>query len=206
MNPKRLQELYLGSSYYLEENYQGDQSELTRLAGLLKEACDEITMLQGGAVHTRVVNITNPRHAQADIYIGRRNNRLGLPESIWANPYKIGPDGDRETVIEKYRAWLLRSPYLVLQIPELRGRNLGCYCIPEPCHGHVLAELADMTPPWVATLASIARAAFECQLHLNLNVGDERAFAMLQAISDLARASVLSFYEVDPNLEGIAER
>lgn len=26
---------------------------------------------------------------------------------------------------------------------ELRGKALGCWCAPDTCHGHVLAELAD---------------------------------------------------------------
>jgi hypothetical protein len=28
-------------------------------------------------------------------------------------------------------------------LPELRGKRLVCYCHPLPCHGDVLAELAD---------------------------------------------------------------
>ena len=29
------------------------------------------------------------------------------------------------------------------QLPELKGKVLGCWCAPEGCHGDVLAELAD---------------------------------------------------------------
>ena len=33
---------------------------------------------------------------------------------------------------------------LIQQIPiELKGKTLGCWCKPDPCHGDVLAELAD---------------------------------------------------------------
>jgi hypothetical protein len=28
-------------------------------------------------------------------------------------------------------------------LPELRGKKLGCWCKPGPCHGDVLAELAN---------------------------------------------------------------
>jgi len=25
----------------------------------------------------------------------------------------------------------------------MKGKNLGCWCFPEPCHGNVLLELID---------------------------------------------------------------
>jgi hypothetical protein len=31
-------------------------------------------------------------------------------------------------------------------LPELRGRKLGCWCVPLPCHPQVIAELADHPP------------------------------------------------------------
>ena len=29
------------------------------------------------------------------------------------------------------------------KVSELRGRRLGCWCLPEPCHAQILAELAE---------------------------------------------------------------
>jgi hypothetical protein len=29
-------------------------------------------------------------------------------------------------------------------VEHLRGKVLGCFCPPALCHGHVLAELADL--------------------------------------------------------------
>lgn len=37
----------------------------------------------------------------------------------------------------------MADPELLALVPELRGRALACWCAPEPCHGDVLAELAD---------------------------------------------------------------
>lgn len=71
-----------------------------------------------------------------DIYIGR--------PSKWGNPFVIGRDGDRVAVIAKYRAWLLNQPHLLADLQELRGLRLGCWCSPAPCHGNVLAELANI--------------------------------------------------------------
>lgn len=79
-----------------------------------------------------------------DSYIGRANPRRGLKASPFANPFKIGVDGDRAEVIAKYRLWLIDRPALIHRaVRELRGKRLGCWCAPEACHGDVLAEIAD---------------------------------------------------------------
>ena len=70
-----------------------------------------------------------------DVYIGR--------PSKWGNPFKIGQDGDREAVLAKYRDWIMKQPELLADIGELRGKILGCWCKPEPCHGDTLLELAN---------------------------------------------------------------
>jgi hypothetical protein len=67
---------------------------------------------------------------------------IGRP-SKWGNPFVIGLDGNREEVIEKYEAWLMTQSDLIEALPELRGRVLGCWCAPRPCHGDVLARLAN---------------------------------------------------------------
>jgi hypothetical protein len=88
-----------------------------------------------------------------DVYIGR------LPKgklSVWGNPFEIGIDGTREQVIAKHRKWLLSdneskftrfefsNKELMHKIPtELKGKILGCWCSPLPCHGDTLAELAN---------------------------------------------------------------
>jgi hypothetical protein len=65
-------------------------------------------------------------------------------KSAWGNPFIIDEDGDRGTVIAYYRdKYLPWKPSLLAQIPSLRGKVLACWCFPEPCHGDVLAELAD---------------------------------------------------------------
>jgi hypothetical protein len=83
-------------------------------------------------MNCQVVNLTKVGY---DIYIGRG--------SKWGNPFKIGIDGTRTEVIEKYRQWLYTQEELITSIPELRGKRLGCYCHPKACHGDMLAELAN---------------------------------------------------------------
>ena len=59
----------------------------------------------------------------------------------WGNPFILDEDGDRSQVIKAYRAhYLPHKPSLLRQLPTLRGRALGCWCAPEPCHGDVLKE------------------------------------------------------------------
>ena len=88
--------------------------------------------------HPLVKNIRKHTHERADVYIGR--------PSKWGNPF-ILPDHhsheERMEVIELYRRWLLTQPELLAALPELKGKTLGCWCAPLPCHGDVLAELAN---------------------------------------------------------------
>ena len=71
-----------------------------------------------------------------DVYIGR--------PSVWGNPFVIGRDGTRGEVIKKYRAWIMLQPHLIERArAELRGKVLGCFCAPLPCHGDVLATIAS---------------------------------------------------------------
>lgn len=97
---------------------------------------------------TSVVNLKGHRDDPgfADVvYVGRAMYRGGwrLPPSPLANPFRPGPDGSREEVVAKYRAYLLGRTDLLALLPALRGRRLGCWCAPEPCHAMVIAELAE---------------------------------------------------------------
>jgi len=59
----------------------------------------------------------------------------------WGNPFKIGKDGNREEVVEKYEKWIRNHPKLLKCLPELVGKRLGCWCKPKVCHGDVLLKL-----------------------------------------------------------------
>jgi hypothetical protein len=73
--------------------------------------------------------------AEGRVYVGR--------PSKWGNPFVIGRHGTRDQVIAKYRAWITRQSALMAALPELRGKNLICWCAPEACHADVLIELAN---------------------------------------------------------------
>lgn len=79
-------------------------------------------------------NVVNRYKSAFDVYIGRG--------SKWGNPFKIGVDGDRKTVINLYREWIIHQS-VFNDIEELRGKTLGCFCHPLPCHGDVLVEFLE---------------------------------------------------------------
>lgn len=81
----------------------------------------------------RVVHLRRERY---DVRIDRK--------TMWGNPFVVGLNGTRAQVIEQYRSYLMRSPVMVDQAKrELRGKTLGCWCAPLPCHGDVLLEIAN---------------------------------------------------------------
>ena len=57
--------------------------------------------------------------------------------------FVIGRDGSRDEVIAKYRAWIVQQPALMAALPELRNKDLVCWCAPNRCHSEVLIELAN---------------------------------------------------------------
>lgn len=62
----------------------------------------------------------------------------------WGNPYKVDEHGTREEVIEKYRDHVTEKiENGELDISELEGYDLVCWCAPKPCHADVLLELAN---------------------------------------------------------------
>lgn len=65
------------------------------------------------------------------VYVGR-----GSP---WGNPYKMGRDGSRTAVINKFKLYVLED----LDLEALRGRDLVCYCAPEACHADILLREAN---------------------------------------------------------------
>lgn len=65
------------------------------------------------------------------VYVGR-----GSP---WGNPFVLGPDGDRKTVIRKFRLEVLQD----LDVSMLGGKDLVCFCAPKECHADLLLAKAN---------------------------------------------------------------
>ncbi len=89
--------------------------------------------------------VVNKRNNQYDVYIGRG--------SIFGNPYTHYPLKDtmaqykvktREESIEKFRVYFYNRLKIDddfrLEVLELKGKVLGCYCKPKACHGDIIVE------------------------------------------------------------------
>lgn len=61
----------------------------------------------------------------------------------YGNPFIIGIDGNRKEVIEKYSKYLFSNNDLMEKIELLRGKRLGCWCKPKPCHGDVIVSFLE---------------------------------------------------------------
>lgn len=66
-----------------------------------------------------------------NIYCGRG--------SMWGNPFVLGVDGDRDEVCDRFEKEILPK----LNLVQLRGMNLVCYCAPLRCHCDALLEKAN---------------------------------------------------------------
>lgn len=79
------------------------------------------------------------------VYIGRKNQRYGLPESKWANPVRLHVDTAEARMEGQalYRVHVMESG-LIECIHELDGKTLVCWCRGKKnghlCHGDVLLE------------------------------------------------------------------
>ena len=89
-----------------------------------------------------MTGVVHVHKAAWDVYIGR--------PSKWGNPFshKVGTRAEflvasREEAIALYAEWILLQPLLMTDLHELRGKTLGCWCAPLPCHGDTLYKLAN---------------------------------------------------------------
>ena len=92
--------------------------------------------------------VVNIRKEPFDVYIGR----AGRGESGYlGNPFSIGAGVTREQAVERFRQYFYQridnDREFRMQVEELRGKRLGCFCKPLACHGDVIVEwLSKMEP------------------------------------------------------------
>ncbi len=107
---------------------------------------DEEKSLRGALEQGRTVVVSLREHHARLVRWAEAEGRL-FPvdrKTEWGNPFYVGHDGDRETVIRNYREHFLAfKPSLTSRAAELRGKALACWCAPEPCHGDVLKDMAQ---------------------------------------------------------------
>jgi hypothetical protein len=94
-------------------------------------------------VITTLVNIN--RGQEYDEYIGRAGHGLS---GYFGNPpeHSFGGVG-RDTIVERYRVYFYKriaeDAEFRRRVAELKGRRLGCFCVPLKCHGMVIIEYLE---------------------------------------------------------------
>jgi Domain of unknown function (DUF4326) len=65
------------------------------------------------------------------VYIGR--------PSRWGNPFHLNREVDRDYVCDKFGSKVISQ----LDVSELRGKDLVCWCAPRRCHGDSILRKAN---------------------------------------------------------------
>ena len=67
--------------------------------------------------------------------------------TTFGNPFMMRTEADRFEVIRKYRKYfydrLRKDPVFYKKVLALKGKKLGCWCKPKPCHGDVIVEFLE---------------------------------------------------------------
>jgi len=76
------------------------------------------------------------------IYVGRPskwgNNFTHLNYGLAKNRVKTP-----EEAVEAHRNWLYGQTELIKELPKLEGKDLICWCVPNPCHAVTLVLMAN---------------------------------------------------------------
>lgn len=98
----------------------------------------------------RTPTLANIKRGESyDIYIGRANGWLNLPESKWKNPFPLKKESERMKILNQHWEYMKTRPDLIEALGELEGKVLGCYCFSsiknegKVCHGHNLIKLFE---------------------------------------------------------------
>lgn len=84
-----------------------------------------------------------------NVYIGRgrivriQGHRYPPTDSLFANPYKLKNCKSVDQCLSLYESHLLlklRDPQIMKEFKKLKGKNLGCWCKPEKCHGDIILK------------------------------------------------------------------
>lgn len=97
---------------------------------------------------TTVVNI---KHSKYDVYIGRKGHGH---DGYFGNPIVVGRlcacgvkhchgGGTLECFRRYFYTRLKYDMMFRAMVEQLRGKRLGCFCKPDPCHGDIIVEYLE---------------------------------------------------------------
>lgn len=92
-------------------------------------------------METKVVNLYKEKY---DVYIGRYGKGM---DGYFGNPFKLKKGEVSGSTLNKYREYFYGRVESDKEFREkvegLRGKTLGCFCKPKPCHGDIIKEYLD---------------------------------------------------------------
>ena len=92
-------------------------------------------------METLVVNIFKDSY---DVYIGRAGKGQ---DGYFGNPVRLKEGESKGSTLKEYKRYfynrLAIDPEFKKKILELKGKKLGCFCYPKPCHGDIIKEYLD---------------------------------------------------------------
>ena len=97
---------------------------------------------------TRVVNL---KHEKYDVYIGRKGKGK---DGYFGNPVVVGrrcncgvvhlSAGSTLVCYRRYFYERIKNDEMFrAMVGELKGKRLGCFCKPAPCHGDIIKDYLD---------------------------------------------------------------
>lgn len=86
---------------------------------------------------TIVVNLFKDKY---DVYIGRQGKGH---DGYWGNPFKKNAGDDPGSTLGSYYVYfhdrVINDVDFRKRIVSLKGKRLGCFCKPNPCHGDIIS-------------------------------------------------------------------
>lgn len=92
-----------------------------------------------------------------NLYIGRsgvvfvlnettgKKERYPKKNSPWCNPFKVKSEAQRTASIERYKDYIRKLvEERKVNLCDLKGKRLGCWCKPLKCHGDVLMDMISL--------------------------------------------------------------
>lgn len=126
--------------------------QLARKASAEAGECVVANMRDDGSGRDRRVDEALLAWAEAESRFVRVDRKTD-----WGNPFEMPGDGDRALVVGKFsKFYLPHKPRLLADTPGLAGMVLGCWCHPEECHAHVIAEVCNRARAGDGTAEEVA--------------------------------------------------
>ncbi len=89
-----------------------------------------------------LTTVVNLRRSKFDVYIGRAGK---CQDGYFGNPFTLREHG--KAALDKFYVYFTsrvrNDPEFRGRVAALRGKVLGCFCKPGPCHGDVIAEYVN---------------------------------------------------------------